>query len=173
MARQVQSTSRAPIFGGLTLAVALLLAGVQPTSAIAQPANAASSDSINDTASTGQSRQQTGGIEAVPEQDEALDNARDLGSGIASYYGDRFAGKPTASGEPFDPTALTAAHRSLPFGSKVLVTSQRTGKSVIVRINDRGPFRAGRIIDLSKAAASRIGLVRQGIGAVNLTLIAE
>jgi rare lipoprotein A len=72
----------------------------------------------------------------------------------------------TASGERMNPSAMTAAHRSLPFGTKVRVTNNRNGKSVIVRINDRGPFIRGRIIDLSKAAAQRIGMVRSGHAAV-------
>jgi rare lipoprotein A len=72
----------------------------------------------------------------------------------------------TASGERMNPSAMTAAHRSLPFGTKVRVTNNRNGKSVVVRINDRGPFIRGRIIDLSKAAAQRIGMVRSGHAAV-------
>ena len=89
--------------------------------------------------------------------------------GVASWYGAQFAGKPTASGEPFDPTALTAAHRTLPFGACVQVTLVSTGKSVQVRINDRGPFVAGRLIDLSEAAAARLGLTTEGVGPVRLT----
>lgn len=96
-----------------------------------------------------------------------------LGSGEASYYGRRFSGKLTASGERFDPALLTAAHRTLPFGSRVKVTNKRNGKSVIVRINDRGPFYGGRIIDLSKAAAKRIGLLRSGRGQVELALLPD
>lgn len=68
----------------------------------------------------------------------------------------------TASGERMNPAAMTAAHRSLPFGTKVVVTNQRNGKSVTVRINDRGPFVRGRVIDLSKAAARHLGFVRTG-----------
>jgi len=68
----------------------------------------------------------------------------------------------TASGERMNPAAMTAAHRSLPFGSKLRVTNQRNGKSVIVRINDRGPFIKGRVIDLSKAAASQLGFISAG-----------
>ena len=94
-----------------------------------------------------------------------------LGTGTASYYGARFAGRRTASGEVFDPGALTAAHRTLPFGSKVRVTSRRNGKSVVVRINDRGPFQGNRVIDLSKAAAQEIGLVQAGHGQVELALL--
>ncbi len=90
----------------------------------------------------------------------------------ASYYGDAFAGRPTASGEPFDPELLTAAHRTLPLGSLVEVREAVSGQSVIVRINDRGPFHGDRAIDLSTAAARRIGLVESGTGQVSLHLIA-
>ena len=68
----------------------------------------------------------------------------------------------TASGERMNPAALTAAHRSLPFGTKVKVTNRRNGKTVVVRINDRGPFIKGRVIDLSKAAAAKLGFIRAG-----------
>ena len=79
-------------------------------------------------------------------------------SGIASWYGPGFHGRRTASGERFNTNALTAAHRTLPFGAKVRVVNQRTGRSVVVRINDRGPYAHGRVIDLSRAAAQTIGL---------------
>lgn len=72
----------------------------------------------------------------------------------------------TASGERMNPAKMTAAHRNLPFGSKVRVTDRRTGKSVLVRINDRGPFIKGRVIDLSKAAAAQLGFVGRGITSV-------
>jgi rare lipoprotein A len=85
----------------------------------------------------------------------------------ASWYGPGFHGKRTASGERFNTHALTAAHKSLPFGSRVLVTNERTGKSVVVRINDRGPYAHGRVIDLSKAAAQAVGI--SGVGKVKLT----
>ena len=97
--------------------------------------------------------------------------ATHIGSGDASYYGRRFNGRPTASGEAFDMTALTAAHKTLPFGTRVRVTYPRTGRSVIVRINDRGPYAHGRLIDLSRAAAEQIGLVAQGHGTVELEVI--
>lgn len=97
--------------------------------------------------------------------------ATPLGQGIASYYGRRFHGRPTASGEAFDMNALTAAHRTLPFGSRVRVTNPRNGQSVVVRINDRGPFVRGRQIDLSRAAAEKIGIVRSGHGTVELELL--
>lgn len=80
-------------------------------------------------------------------------------SGIASWYGPRFQGKRTASGERFNTNELTAAHKTLPFGTRVRVKSQVNGKEVVVRINDRGPFIKGRVIDLSYAAAQAIGLV--------------
>ncbi len=94
-----------------------------------------------------------------------------LGSGTASYYGRRFHGRRTASGQRFDMHALTAAHRTLPFGTLVQVTNPRTGRSVVVRINDRGPFSRGRVIDLSRAAAQEIGLIRRGHGRVELALV--
>ncbi|MBI1622803.1 septal ring lytic transglycosylase RlpA family protein [Aquamicrobium zhengzhouense] len=79
--------------------------------------------------------------------------------GGASWYA---LGSKTASGERMNPAAMTAAHRSLPFGSKIKVTNQRNGKSVVVRINDRGPFIKGRVIDLSRAAAAELGFIRAG-----------
>lgn len=101
------------------------------------------------------------------------DSGEELGIGTASWYGPRFAGRPTASGERFNPSELTAAHRTLPFGSLVRVTSERTGKSIVVRINDRGPFHGNRVIDLSEAAAEAIGLKRAGKGRVSLTLLSD
>lgn len=91
--------------------------------------------------------------------------------GVASWYGSKFHGKRTASGEAFDSNALTAAHPSLPFGTIVRVTSLSTGSSVDVRINDRGPHTRGRIIDLSQAAAAQIGLASQGVGQVKLEIV--
>lgn len=82
--------------------------------------------------------------------------------GGASWYGPGFNGKKTASGERFNQNAMTAAHRTLPLGTVIKVTDQRTGKSVKVTINDRGPFAGGRIIDLSKGAATRLGFVARG-----------
>jgi rare lipoprotein A len=77
---------------------------------------------------------------------------------VATYYGKEFAGQRTASGEKFNPGAMTAAHRTLPFGTRVRVTNSHNGRSVIVRINDRGPFVKGRSIDLSSGAARAIGM---------------
>jgi len=96
----------------------------------------------------------------------------DLGSGIASYYGRRFHGRLTANGERFDMGAMTAAHKTLPFGSLVRVTNPRNGRTVVVRINDRGPFVRGRTIDLSRRAAQELGIIRRGHARVELELIA-
>lgn len=83
--------------------------------------------------------------------------------GLASYYADRFHGRQTANGERYDRQALTAAHRHLPFGTRVSVTRLDDGRAVTVRINDRGPFVHGRIIDLSHAAAQKLGMLRLGV----------
>jgi rare lipoprotein A len=83
--------------------------------------------------------------------------------GRISYYGDDFAGKKTASGEPFDPAALTMAHRTLPFGTRVRVTNLENHRTVDVVVNDRGPAVATRIADLSRAAARRIGMLADGV----------
>ena len=94
-------------------------------------------------------------------------------SGIASWYGIPFHGRRTASGEAFDMNELTAAHRSLPFGSKVRVTNQATNVSVVVRINDRGPYAGNRVIDLSRAAASKLRLIEPGVAPVKLEVLQD
>jgi rare lipoprotein A len=94
--------------------------------------------------------------------------AADLGTGVASYYADQFNGRRTANGERFDNSAYTAAHRTLPFGTRVRVTNPANGASVVVRINDRGPFTRGRMIDVSRVAAEDLGLVQRGHGTVRL-----
>jgi rare lipoprotein A (peptidoglycan hydrolase) len=88
--------------------------------------------------------------------------------GNASWYGPAQDGKETASGETFDQNELTAAHRTLPLGTKAVVTNLETGKSVTVRINDRGPFVKGRKIDLSRAAARKIGMTKKGVTKVKI-----
>lgn len=92
-------------------------------------------------------------------------------SGKASYYADRYQGRSTASGEPYDKNAMTAAHRKLAFGTRVRVTNTTNGKSVVVRINDRGPFAKGRVIDLSRAAFSRIGNTAEGLLPVTVEVL--
>lgn len=89
--------------------------------------------------------------------------------GGASYYADKFKGRHTASGEKFRQYKLTAAHKTLPFGTKVKVKNLNNGRTVKVRINDRGPFVSGRIIDLSKKAARRLGMIRSGTARVELS----
>jgi len=92
--------------------------------------------------------------------------------GEATYYSDRLAGRPTASGERYDPSAMTAAHRTLPFGTLVKVVRQDDGRDVIVRINDRGPFaRRERIIDLSRAAAERLNMISDGVVGVSVEVL--
>lgn len=110
-------------------------------------------------------------LEAVPAPSAPEETA--LGRGSASYYAAKFDGRRTASGERFDNSAMTAAHRTLPFGSRVRVTNPANGRSVVVRINDRGPFTRGRMIDVSRAAADALGLVTRGHGMVELALIAD
>jgi rare lipoprotein A len=100
--------------------------------------------------------------------------ARSAGSetGRVAWYGKRFAGRRTASGERFDPNAMTMAHRSLPFGTRVRVTHAENGRSVVVRVNDRGPTQPDRIGDLSLAAARSLGMVRSGVVEVELEVLA-
>lgn len=95
----------------------------------------------------------------------------DTERGLASWYGDEFAGLPTASGETFDPSLLTAAHRTLPLGTVADVTNEKNGRTVRVTVNDRGPFVAGRIVDLSRGAAAEIGSVVEGVVPVTLTVV--
>lgn len=91
--------------------------------------------------------------------------------GVASWYGEEFAGRTTANGEIFDPRSLTAAHRTLPFGTLLDIKNLKTAQSVRVRVNDRGPYIGNRIIDLSYAAADKIGLIEPGIGEVHITVV--
>jgi rare lipoprotein A len=91
--------------------------------------------------------------------------------GVASYYAGEFNGRKTASGEVYDMNDMTAAHRTLPFGTKVKVTDIDTGRSVVVRINDRGPFKDDRLIDLSLGAAKQLGLIPLGTGHVILQIL--
>jgi len=92
-------------------------------------------------------------------------------TGHASWYGDEFADRPTASGERYDPDKLTGAHRTLPLGSKVRVTNLLNGRSVLVTINDRGPYTRRREIDLSYGAARALGMIRAGIARVRIELV--
>ena len=93
--------------------------------------------------------------------------------GTASYYGGKFHGRKTASGERFNQEALTAAHKTLPLGTKVRVTNLRNGESVDVKINDRGPYHKGRVIDLSKGAARELRMINSGTAKVKVEVIAK
>ncbi len=92
-------------------------------------------------------------------------------TGVASWYGPNFQGNPTASGEVFDMNEMTAAHKSLPFNTRVRVVDLSSGKRVVVRINDRGPFIKDRIIDLSRRAAERLGIIDTGTARVGLKVL--
>ena len=107
---------------------------------------------------------------ALPAQD-ASETGGYTEEGIASWYGGKFQGRMTANGEIFDTNELTAAHKTLPFGSLVRVTHVGDGRSVVVRINDRGPFVEGRIIDLSRAAADAIGITARGVAPVSIEVV--
>jgi rare lipoprotein A len=122
-------------------------------------------------------RQGGEGRSPVPSKVKSLDPASVKASndtwkkemeGLASWYGDKFHGRLTASGEVYDMHQLTAAHKTLPLGTVVKVTRPENGKSVEVRVNDRGPFVAGRVIDLSRAAAKVLGLGGEGLARVRL-----
>ena len=90
-------------------------------------------------------------------------------AGQASWYGPGFHGRRTANGETFNTNALTAAHRTLPFGTRIRVTNPKTGRSIVVRVNDRGPYAHGRVIDLSRASAQAIGM--DGVAEVSLSRV--
>jgi len=115
-------------------------------------------------------------VEGQPEPEVAARSNWDVTSmftGRASWYGPGFHGRHTASGEVFNQNALTAAHRTLPFGTRVRVTNVHNNRQVVVRINDRGPFSHGRVIDLSAGAARAIGLDRAGVGPVRVEVLAD
>ncbi|KOY88080.1 hypothetical protein AD998_06225 [bacterium 336/3] len=103
----------------------------------------------------------------------AYGQAKFTQKGMASYYGGKFHGRKTASGETFDTYKLTAAHRTLKFGTKVKVTNLKNNKSVIVRINDRGPFAHARIIDVSQAAAQELGMMLSGTAKVQIEVVTD
>jgi rare lipoprotein A len=100
---------------------------------------------------------------------EQTNRPQDIGK--ASYYGIQYHGRPTASGETYDMYAMTAAHPNLPFGTAIRVTNLENGQSVIVRVNDRGPLKPGRIVDVSQAAAERLGLILNGTADVQVEIV--
>src|SRR5699024_5714514 len=96
------------------------------------------------------------------------DNTGFTQTGLASWYGRKFQGNPTSSGEPYDMYAMTAAHKRLPIPTRVRVTNLNNGRQVVVRINDRGPFHGDRVIDLSYAAAKKLGMIGHGTTRVRI-----
>lgn len=168
---------------GATSILALALAGLLPgpvqgevatAQLIVEPAPAAdAAPMILDVAAPVPEKRLAQEEKAVDENATAktLEDSTVIGEGVASYYGAELAGNRTANGERFDPSAMTAAHRTLPMGTKLRVTNKANGKSVIVRINDRGPFSKGRIIDVSRGAAEKISMVRSGTARVTLARI--
>nr|WP_237332652.1 septal ring lytic transglycosylase RlpA family protein [Zobellella iuensis] len=106
-----------------------------------------------------------------PEPVSAPPEPRYIAEGQASFYGQRHHGRKTANGERFDKNALTAAHKTLPFGSRVRVTNLNNQRSVVVRINDRGPYTRGRVIDLSEQAARELNMLRAGVAPVRLEVL--
>jgi rare lipoprotein A (peptidoglycan hydrolase) len=106
-------------------------------------------------------------------QETMLEISDSIIQGKASFYGSEFNGRKTANGEIYDETALTAAHRTLPFGTVLRVTNLRNGLSVIVRINDRGPFHPDRVIDLSKNAAEEIDLITYGVTDIEAEILEQ
>lgn len=111
------------------------------------------------------------GVAAVRASSRLDGPASVVQTGVASWYGPQHHGRLTANGERFDQDDLTAAHPNLPFGSQVKVTLLASGRSVVVRINDRFPRTRGRIIDVSRAAAREIGMMRRGVGRVKVEVI--
>ena len=112
-----------------------------------------------------------GALPGTPTSPSLNEPPRELERGIASWYGPGFHGRRTANGERFDMRNLTAAHKTLPFGTRVRVRNLLTGKEVEVRINDRGPFTKGRVIDLSRAAAEALGMMSLGVKQVTLQIV--
>ena len=147
-----------------------VLAGCNGTIGALEPAFSVSSNDEETDKDAGQQvigkPYKVGGRWYHPKEDEDYDK-----TGLASWYGPKFHGRRTASGEAFDQNALTAAHPTLPLPSYVRVTVEKTGKSTVVRVNDRGPFTSGRIIDVSKAAADELGFRRAGHAKVRVEYI--
>jgi rare lipoprotein A len=102
---------------------------------------------------------------------QARDGLGQSQKGMASYYHDSLHGRKTASGQRYNKNRLSAAHRTLPLGTKLRVTDTRTGRSIVVKVNDRGPFARGRIIDLSREAAQELGMVKNGVAKVELKVV--
>jgi rare lipoprotein A len=109
--------------------------------------------------------------EAPTEQAPQAHQRREVQTGVASYYGGEFEGRRTASGAIYRSRRMTCAHRSLPFGTVLRVTDVESRKSVVVEVNDRGPYAKGRLVDLSLAAARELGIVKQGVARVTVEVV--
>jgi rare lipoprotein A len=157
------TAKRAPI---IEIVVVSLLAQSCAISGLPEKTDQLSSEA----ASTGASVQKTS-VEADNRKPPPKRRVKHALNGTASWYGPGFHGKKTASGEIYDQTKLTAAHKTLPLGTKARVTNLENGNAVEVEINDRGPFVKGRIIDLSRAAAGILGLVEDGVAPVKVEVI--
>ena len=159
--RFVLLTLPAALAGTLTIGTLPAQAAAQAKSSKAQPAAGRSSESKSSKTRSKSAAKQ------------GPKTGRVLQSGMASWYGPGFHGRKTANGERFDMYELTAAHKTLPLGSRVMVRNPANGKEVVVRINDRGPYAPGRILDLSQAAASQLGLIARGHGEVVLQALGD
>lgn len=148
----------------LIFTIALALGALVGTTAGAQTAAPASGPAALPAASAPAA--------AAPAPAVAAAAGSDAMEGLAAYYSNRLAGRKTASGQVFRQSQLTAAHPTLPFGTKVKVTHAQNGRSVVVVINDRGPTQPGRVIDLSRAAAGKLGMLRAGLAPVKLEVVA-
>lgn len=154
---------------------ALLIAGISGLPSQAAPLSSPSLDSFSIRETGSPARWNRNFIQLSPPvplaQGQLIASAQSIQVGQASWYGPGFFGGRTASGEVFRPGTLTAAHPSLAFGTRVRVTNLRNGLSTVVRINDRGPFTGGRIIDLAHGAAQVLGLTASGIADVKLEVV--
>ncbi|WP_342594173.1 septal ring lytic transglycosylase RlpA family protein [Salinicola lusitanus] len=140
-----------------------------------QPASAATSAKAS-AKSGAKSKKAMGNDPGAVSGDEQARSAQPTGKkrlGEATFYASYFEGRLTASGEPYDSQAMTAAHKTLPFGTRVKVTALDSGESTVVRINDRGPFVDGRIIDLSRKAAEQLGMIQDGAADVQLQILEQ
>jgi len=168
--RSLQSLVVAGLLGLAPLAASSAAAPDASVSGAVEPASAAATIEL---VPLQPAADVTVGSAGATEPATSASQETDLGRGSASYYAAKFHGRRTASGERFDNGEMTAAHRTLPFGSLVRVTNHANGKSVVVRINDRGPFTRGRILDVSRAAADELGLVARGHADVELVLVEQ
>lgn len=153
---------------GTHSAVMLALAGLI-SSVPVQAAEAPAAERLESLAAAVETLDETAPVIDPAAAEEKVYKA--IGQGTASYYGRELAGNRTASGERFDPHGFTAAHRTLPLGTRLRVTNVANGRSVIVRVNDRGPFVGKRVIDVSLGAAREIQMVRSGTALVRLELV--